>query len=219
MGHGQGAGAPPGLPRKPAGPVALPPAAAPPPCTAARPRPETHSPRSRPPSTLRYTPISASLHPPSERLLGLRDRSEPTSSRSSCCIRNDRCHLRAGLGNGPAHLVSAARRQSSAFPCIPDLRADLQCGEPSYRVRNDPGACYRRRDRGAGPGGPDDRIADDGPGTNGGFRKQAGIAVGMIFGLTAYTESDGIFDSALACSSAARSGERSGTRSTSAITP
>lgn len=129
-------------------------------------------------------------------MLGLRDRSEPISSRSSGCIRNDRCHLRAGLGNGPAHLVSAARRQCSAFPCIPDLRADLQCGEPSYRVRNDPGTCYRRRDRGASPGGPDDRIADDGSGTNGGFWKQAEIAVGMIFGLTADTEGYGIFDSA-----------------------
>ena len=42
---------------------------------------------------------------------------------------------------------------------------------------------------------PDDHIADDGCGTSRGPWKQAEIAGGMIFGLTADTEDDGIFGS------------------------
>lgn len=98
-----------------------------------------------------------------------------------------------GLSSRPARLVSAARRQSGAFPCIPDF-------VPTFNAES------RRAELGmirapvaaggiAGPArtDPDDHIAGDGSGTSTGLRKQAGIAVGMVSGPFTDTECDCIF--------------------------
>ena len=78
-------------------------------------------------------------------------------------------------------------------PLLPGRLARLQCGEPTCWILSGPGAWCHRRVRGPAQTDRDDPIADDGTaGGTRGLRKQAEIAAGMILGLTADTESDGI---------------------------